>query len=117
MNHRTKATVLIVIGLAALGALAIYGNGNSKRAPPDSAATMEMKRLFLENHSEDDLDRDVGFRALLEKKGHRCDKVERMLKDLVEQSPGAVWHVSCSPGYRYTFLFSADGLPSRLWAE
>jgi hypothetical protein len=120
MNKTRKTTLLIVIGLAALGALAIYWNSKQAPSAASSDASARMKRLFLENHSEDDYDREVFFPVFLEslyKKGYRCDKVERMMKDQTQQSPGAIWRVSCSPGYRYTFFFNADGLPTHVRTE
>lgn len=76
----------------------------SQDGPPSPEPTVDMRRLFLENHNADDAAREYIFRGALRKSGQRCDSVTSHL-----MTTPRVWTVRCAPGYVYQFTFDVAG--------
>jgi hypothetical protein len=130
MNQTVKAILAIIGGLVALAGISVAidvvngqashgieaAPGTSESTDPNLASN-NAPRLWLENHPADDDARKLILRGFVKKQGQRCDEVESLLKDTVGSKDGAIWRMTCSPGYKYTFLFGADGKPTHFQAE
>lgn len=95
--------ILTVAIFGAIG-VAMFVRLRSQEPAPTPAPTVDMRRLFRENHQADDAAREYIFRGSLKKAGQRCDSVTGHLM----AAPG-VWTVRCAPGYAYQFTFDDQG--------